>query len=57
MVGIVGRNDPSNDRCNILGPEVEVALAPKGLDLFQSFLRYSVPRSLSTRQSFTSWAS
>jgi hypothetical protein len=39
MVGIVRRNDHSNDRCSTLGTEIRVALAPKGLDLFQPFLR------------------
>jgi hypothetical protein len=39
IVGIVSRNDHSNDRCNTSGTEIGVALAPKGLDLFQPFLR------------------
>src|SRR5271154_1595253 len=39
MVGIAWRNDHSNDRCNTLRTEIGVALAPKGLDLFQPFLR------------------
>ena len=39
MVGIVWRNDHSNDRCNILRTEIGVSLASKGLDFFQPFLR------------------
>src|ERR1700722_5783574 len=39
MVGIVWRNDHSNDCCKTVRTEIRVALAPKSLDLFQPFLR------------------
>ena len=47
MIGIVWRNGHSNDVvCNTSGTEIGVALAPKGLDLFQPFLRgASLPSS------------
>ena len=39
MVGIIWRNDHTHDRCNLLRTTIRVAFAPKGLDLFEPFLR------------------
>ena len=38
-MGLSGETTTLYDRCNLLGTEIRVAFAPKGLDLFEPFLR------------------